>query len=100
VLRVRRNVLGLLLILRNTTAYSVTLAPSADPPHCRPLIRGPAVAVVDVSRSLASPTVLPGSDRELAWDRFFGPAPKVVSVHVFAALRRVVFDDQHSVQWH
>jgi hypothetical protein len=34
-----------------------------------------------------------GSWRELALDRFFGPAPKVVSVHVFAALRRVVFDD-------
>jgi hypothetical protein len=43
--------------------------------------------------------VLTGSWRRphLALDRFFAPAPKVVSVHVFAALRRVIFDDQHSV---
>ena len=32
-------------------------------------------------------------ETHLALDRFFAPAPKVVSVHVFAALRRVVFDD-------
>ncbi len=34
-----------------------------------------------------------GSAGLLALDRFFGPPAKVVSVHIFAALRRVVFDD-------
>jgi hypothetical protein len=37
------------------------------------------------------------NERQLALDRFCVLSPKVVSVHVFAALRRVVFDDQHSV---
>src|SRR5213594_715765 len=40
-----------------------------------------------------------GSVRELAADRFSGAAARIIGVHV-VVLRRVVFDDQHSLEWH